>query len=452
MKTLVVGGNSREAIMASRLAGETKVYGLSGHENPSLVDLCRQTGGRLFLGSPTDPQFVVDAAKQASVDLAIVSSDNPLEAGVVDALLAADIKTVGPKRSGARIEWDKAFARNFLKKVAPEFSPQYWIVSTETETRDLFRKLAAEKLEVAVKPQGLTGGKGVKVMGEHLHDFQAAEDYALEVLRDKIGKSTSVVIEEKLEGIEFTVQAVTDGKEFVRVPVTFDFPFRYEGDTGPGTGGMGCISPKGLTLPFMNQHDYEECCRLCRLMLDGLREAGIHYNGVLNAGFFLTARGLRVMEFNARFGDPEIMNILGVLDSSFLDLMLQVAEGTLSPQTVRFRDEACVVKYLVAPEYAVSKGVPRRYKLDCGALQQEGIEVFFASSVRGEEPDEYLTTGASRNVALVTSDPSIPAAATRLDEAIERHFEGSLEFRRDIGSAEYLQKFYDFRKKLDGLD
>ena len=264
-----------------------------GHENPSLVDLCRQTGGRLFLGSPTDPQFVVDAAKQASVDLAIVSSDNPLEAGVVDALLAADIKTVGPKRSGARIEWDKAFARNFLKKVAPEFSPQYWIVSTETETRDLFRKLAAEKLEVAVKPQGLTGGKGVKVMGEHLHDFQAAEDYALEVLRDKIGKSTSVVIEEKLEGIEFTVQAVTDGKEFVRVPVTFDFPFRYEGDTGPGTGGMGCISPKGLTLPFMNQHDYEECCRLCRLMLDGLREAGIHYNGVLNAGFFLTARGLR---------------------------------------------------------------------------------------------------------------------------------------------------------------
>jgi phosphoribosylamine---glycine ligase len=449
MKTLVVGGNSREAIIASRLSREAQVFAVSPHENPSLIDICHSSEGNLLLGSPANPELVAKFARDSRIDLAVVSSDNPLEAGVVDALQQAGISCVGPTRRGAEIEWNKSFAHEFLYALAPRYCPKFWIASSSEEVHQLFGRLAQEAIQVAVKPQGLTGGKGVKVMGEHLADFAAAEQYALDVLGNHIGNSASVVLEEKLEGIEFTIQAITDGTEVIRVPVTFDFPYRYDGDKGPGTGGMGSISDSSLILPFMTQRDYDECLCVIQMVLKALAADGRLFNGVLNTGFFLTEQGLRVMEFNSRFGDPEVMNILGVLDSSFLGLMQSIAAGTLLPGHARFSREACVVKYLVAPEYCVGTAEPHHYTLDTAAIGREGIESFFASSVRGEAPDSYVTTGTSRNVALVATDASIPAAAARIDRAIERHFRGPLDFRRDIGSPPHLASLQNFQRRLN---
>src|SRR5262249_19188211 len=232
----------------------------------------------------------------------MVSADGPLAAGVVDALLEQGTRAVGPTRAGAEIEWNKAYARSLLGEVAPEACPTLRVVRYAHEVRDAIDSFGSSP--VVVKPSGLPGGKGVKVMGPHLASHAEAGEYALALLA-RAERDESVLIEERVLGAEFTIQAISDGRTVVFPPSTYDYPFRYDGDTGPGTGGMGSLSLPEPALPFMTERHYEQACTIIAEVIERLGSAGRHFTGVINSGFFATADGVKVIEFNARFGDPE---------------------------------------------------------------------------------------------------------------------------------------------------
>ncbi|HEY2216534.1 MAG TPA: hypothetical protein VGH21_03500, partial [Solirubrobacteraceae bacterium] len=349
MRTLIVGHGGRESALASRMAEHSQLYAFAGHLNPSLVRYADESGGDIALGDVCDAQAIAQFAREHEIDIAMVSADEPLQAGVVDELLAQGIRAVGPTRAGAEIEWNKAFARQLLAEVAPEATPRLRVVHRLEEIEEAVASF--DDLPVVVKPSGLTGGKGVKVMGPHLASHAEAGEYARSLLA--AGKpGDSVLIEEKIVGAEFTIQAISDGRTVIFPPSTYDYPYRFDGDEGPGTGGMGSLSTERPILPFMTSAHYEQACSIIERVIARLGEEGRRFTGVMNSGFFATADGVQVIEFNARFGDPECMNIMSLFEGDWTHVMEQICAGTLTAADVPLSDDASLVLYLVSPEYA----------------------------------------------------------------------------------------------------
>ncbi len=181
MRTLIVGHGGRESALAAAMADDSELHAFVGHENPSILEAAARSGGSHRLGDVRDGDAVAAFARERAVDIAMVSSDEPLQAGVVDALTAAGVAAVGPTSAGAEIEWNKVFSRELLAEIAPGAAPRLAIVADEDEARRAIAEFA--DTPVAVKPKGLTGGKGVKVMGPHLADHDEALAYALALVR-----------------------------------------------------------------------------------------------------------------------------------------------------------------------------------------------------------------------------------------------------------------------------
>lgn len=419
------------------MAEHSELFAVVGHENPTILDACARSGGRHLLGDVCDPALIAGYARDAGVDIAMVSADEPLQAGVVDALHAGGIAAVGPTRAGAEIEWNKVFARRLLGEIAPDALPRLQVVE---RAEDLDRAIASfGETPVVVKPAGLTGGKGVKVMGPHLADHQAAIDYASQLLRGG-GAGSSVLIEERIDGAEFTIQAISDGRTVVFPPSTYDYPYRYDGDTGPGTGGMGSLSLAEPILPFMRPEHYERACAIIAEVIERLDREGRHFSGIMNSGFFATAEGVKVIEFNARFGDPECMNIMSLFEGSWTEVMDRIADQSLSARDVTLRPEASVVLYLVSPDYALRSGGPYDFQLDVEQIQSSGVSVFFSSAIRLGD-NSFQTVGTSRAVALAATAPTLEEARAR----VVARAEGVpvLEWRRDVGRQSYLEGLRD---------
>ena len=411
----------------------SELHAFVGHANPSIVRSAQESGGSYAIGDVCDARSVAAFARATEVDVAMVSADEPLVAGVVDALLAQGTRAVGPTRAGAEIEWNKAFARALLDEVAPEAAPAVRVVRQPQEVEEAVASFGGGA--VAIKPSGLTGGKGVKVMGPHLASHADARDYALELLaRGRNGES--VLIEEKIRGAEFTIQAISDGRTVVFPPSTYDYPFRFDGDEGPGTGGMGSLSLAGPTLPFMSAGHYGEACSIIERVIERLSEQGRHFSGVMNSGFFATPDGVRVIEFNARFGDPECMNIMSLFCGDWPAAMESISAGSLSAADVPLRDQASVVLYLVSPDYALRAGGPYEFALDTGEIEREGCAVFFSSAVEAA-PGRYRTVGTSRAVALASTAPTLAVARERVVGCASRV--PVLEWRTDVGDERYLE-------------
>jgi phosphoribosylamine--glycine ligase len=414
------------------MAEHSELHAFVGHANPTIVREAARSGGSHELGDVCDPAAVAAFARARDIDIAMVSADEPLAAGVIDALHAQGTRAVGPTSAGAEIEWNKTFARSLLSDVAPEASPLLRVAHDARELDDAFASFGSRP--VAVKPPGLTGGKGVKVMGPHLAGHAQARAYALEVL-ERCRPGEGVHIEEKIVGAEFTIQAISDGTTVVFPPSTYDYPFRFDGDEGPGTGGMGSLSMPSTTLPFMTPAHYQTACSIIERVIARLGELGRHFSGVMNSGFFATADGVKVIEFNARFGDPECMNIMSLFDGSWPEAMQHIAEGRLSAADVPLRDEASVVLYLVSPDYALRPGRPYGFSLDRERLEAGGCRVYFSSAVE-LGPNSYRTVGTSRAVALASTAPTLAQArATVADAAASVPV---LEWRRDVGEQAYL--------------
>ena len=439
MKIMIVGGGGRESAFARNLATDSTVYAVMAHANPTIVRCVESSGGAYHLGDANAPEVVCAFARQHAVDYVFVSADDPLANGVVDALLAAGVRAVGGVRAAARIEWDKVYSMLLVREVCPQFTPQFQVVERADELAAAVEIFAQHQLPLVVKPQGLTGGKGVKVMPQHLADYAAATAYAQELL----ARGEQVLLVEKLHGLEFTVMGLTDGEHLVLAPATYDYPYRFAGDTGAGTGGMGCFNVATPTLPFMQARHLEECRTIMQKVIDRMRADGVPLQGVLNGGFFLTAAGaVRFMEFNSRFGDPEALNIISVLATPLSQLIVALWEKTLTAQSVQFRLQASVVKYLVAAEYPQASPTALRFTVDEAAMAAMGVDVFYAHCIAfaGGSAGSYQTLKKSRVLAVVAVADDAVVAAERVDAAISQHVTGALEYRADIASAVEMKR------------
>jgi phosphoribosylamine--glycine ligase len=286
--------------------------------------------------------------------------------------------------------------------------------------------------DLAVKPAGLTGGKGVKVIGDQVTEAEA-KAYLREEAYDR------VVLEERLVGEEFTVQAFVANGDVRVTPAVQDHKRAYEGDEGPNTGGMGSYSDASLHLPFMTEGDYAAAVDIVQAVVDALPA----YKGVLYGQFMLTAEGPRVVEFNARFGDPEAMNTLPVLRTPFLDVLTAARDGDSLPE-LHFDDRATVCKYAVPEGYPTDPAAGARIEVD---EESVGNALLFYASVDEREDGIYTTT--SRSFAVVGLGDTIEQAEGVADGALVAAGDG-LRIRHDIGTHDLLQARIDHVNRLRG--
>ena len=438
---LIVGSGGRECAFALNLFKEVTLYAFMSHENPTIVDCVAQSSGKCVVGNVNDAKAVAEFTVKNKIDYAFVSADDPLANGVVDEMLGYGIKAVGGTKAATRIEWDKIYSIEMMQKVCPEFTPYYQAIKSKDALKSAVEEFKNRSLELVVKPQGLTGGKGVKVMPEHLKDYAACIDYASELL-DK-HPNEQVLLVEKLKGIEFTIMGLTDGEHLVMAPASYDYPFRFENDLGAGTGGMGCFTNNEKKLPFMNNKDLQDCQTIIQKIIDAMHDDGLCFSGVLNGGFFKTNEGIKFMEFNGRFGDPEGLNILMLLSSSFADVIKQMWHKTLAEETVNFVKKASVVKYLVAKEYPQESNEATVFTMDEKAISEMGVDVFFASSVKTADK-QYQTLKKSRAIAFGALADTIENAGDLVNNAIDIFVSADLEYRSDIGAKANLDKLLDY--------
>lgn len=440
MKYLIVGGGGREASFALDLASDERntVCAVTPHENPLIAECVKKSSGTYRIANPSDPEIVSKFAASITADYAFVSADEPLANGVVDVLLECGIKAVGGKKDAARIEWDKIYSIEMTDRLCPENTPFYRVARDTDSIRDAVSEFESRGMQVVVKPQGLTGGKGVKVMPEHLRTYGDCIRYAESLLGDGSGAGAQVLFVEKMSGIEFTVMGMTDGRHLAISPATYDYPYRYKGDTGPGTGGMGCFADSDQKLPFMTDDDVYVCRTIMQKVIDDMHDKSLGFTGVLNGGFFKTSQGIRFMEFNSRFGDPECLNIMSVLKTPLADIIHKMWEGSISDGAVSFARRASVNKYMVAKEYPNASKDAIDFSVDNDALKESGITAYYASCISTGK-DEYRTLKKSRVLALSAVSDSIHDASDAINDAIKDHVRGNLEYRTDIGSRDNLQ-------------
>ncbi len=437
MRVLLVGGGAREHAIAEALCGapdeNVELYAFMPNRNPGIIRLSAD----YEVGDVTDVDAAVRLAERWKVDLAVVGPEDPLAEGIADALEEVGVPTFGPKREPARIEWDKGFARRLMKEYGVPGCPEFEVFEDPDEACEYIDELGKP---VAVKPAGLTGGKGVKVVGDQLANLEEAKEYVREIFEESIGGIPKVVIEEKCIGEEYTIQAYTDGEKVLPTPAVQDHPHAYEGDEGPITGGMGSYScPDGL-LPFLTEEDYEESVKILERTVEAIKEeTGEPYKGILYGQFMLTAEGPVVIEFNCRYGDPEAMNILPVMEGDVVTLHASVAEGSMEGD-VEFVEKATVCKYVVPSGYPESsEGEGEVIEVDEECVQRRNAIPYYASV--NLEDDGTIRMTSSRALAIVGLGDTLEEAESAAEEAIEECVSGeNIRHRSDIGKRETIEE------------
>ena len=420
---LLVGGGGREHAIARAVADDCALYACASNRNPGI----RRLADGFETIDETDAAAVADYATDVGADLAVIGPESALAAGVADALDDAGVYAFGPRAEEARLETDKAYQREFMEEADVPGCPDYAVFDDIEAACDYIDVYDGD---LAVKPAGLTGGKGVKVIGDQV-DAEGAKAYLRNSDYDR------VVLEERLVGEEFTIQAFVANGDVRTTPAVQDHKRAYEGDEGPNTGGMGSYSDTGLSLPFMTDGDYEAAVDV----LDAVVEALPDYKGVLYGQFMLTDEGPKVVEFNARFGDPEAMNTLPVLDTPFIDVLTAARDGEALPD-LSFSGEATVCKYAVPDGYPVDPDAGAEIAVD---EESVGDALLYNASV--DERDDGLYTTTSRSFAVVGRGDSIAAAERQAEAGLSAAGDG-LRIRHDVGKADLVERRIEHMNEL----
>ena len=417
MKVLVVGNGAREHAIAKKLAQEGDVlWAAMSKLNPGIAAL----SSRVEIIDINDPK---EYSRFKGVDLAYVGPEDPLSRGVADALWNIGVPVVGPRKELAKLEWSKAYARLVLDEYGIPGNPAFKICRTKEDV-DTF---LGEHPEVAVKPDVLTGGKGVKVSGDHLATVHDAKSYAIE----RIKSDGLVVLEEKLKGREFTLQAFTDGRRVEVMPLVRDFKRAYDEDKGPNTGSMGSFSCPDHGMPDLPSETVGIGVSIMRRTIEALNKSVGPYQGVLYGGFMYTGSDVYLIEYNSRFGDPEAINVLSVLETPLTEIGFGITGGDLPKP--RFREEATVCVYLVPEGYPLNP--MKDQPVEVGNLSS--TELYYASVY--DDKGVIKTTG-SRSIALLGRGRSVKEARRRVYTEIDQ-IRGRLHYRKDIAHDRYLQTF-----------
>ncbi|MHB8586724.1 MAG: phosphoribosylamine--glycine ligase [Thermoplasmatota archaeon] len=424
-KVLLVGGGAREHAIATAVTRSGgQLYGWLKNRNPGILRLAKD----VRIGSETAAKDIAEAAKSWGIDIGVLGMDAAVAAAVADALQEAGIPCASPSRAAGEIEWSKTFMRNLLER--HDIPGRIAWRSFREPTSEIDSWVRQCGGQVAVKPVGLTGGKGVKVTGDHLASAEEAVQYANEVLRTGFG-GTEVLIEEKLEGEEFSIQAFCDGTSAVRMPAVQDHKRALEGDVGPNTGGMGSYSDANHLLPFLEASDVETGTDIMRKIVRALSSVGRPYVGTMYGQFMLTSKGVRVIEINARFGDPEAMNVLETLESDYVEILHSMPEGRLAATKVSFAKDATVCKYVVPEGYGTQPAANEPVFVDEAGARAEGGVVYYASV---NETPQGLRTTTSRSVAMVARGPTLEEANAKVEKALAFVRGPKLYVRHDVGT------------------
>ncbi|UCH72296.1 MAG: phosphoribosylamine--glycine ligase, partial [Thermoplasmatales archaeon] len=307
-----------------------------------------------------------------------------------------------------------------------------------------------EKLDgqVALKPIGLTGGKGVRVSGDHFNGVDEAIEYVKEVIDKKIGGKAKILIEEKAIGEEITLQAFSDGKTILPLHAVQDHKRLLPEDKGPNTGGMGSYSCDDGLLPFLSKSEYEEGAASLQKIIEALNKEGCPYVGPIYGQFMLTVDGPKIIEINARFGDPEAMNVLPLLETDFVDICQAMLKGNLSSKKLQMKRKSTVCKYVVPEGYGVESMVGERVFVDENGIKSTGSELFYASV---NKENDFITTTSSRSLAVVGISDTLSQAENICEEALNYVKGDHIFIRHDIGTPGLVEKRITHMNKLRGM-
>jgi len=433
---LIVGHGAREHAIAEALVrGGAELYAFMSFKNAGLDDLSK---GRIKIHSETDFQEIISFSKSKNIDFAIVGPEAPLCVGIVDALEKGGIPCASPKIEAAQLEGSKIFMRGLLTKYKIPSNVKSKKFNSMEGVEEYIKDNGEEA--IVVKPDGLTGGKGVMVYGDHLFSKRDIIDYCQEL----IDKRNPFILEEKLDGEEFTLQAFVDGKNVVGSPLVQDHKRAYEDDKGPNTGGMGSYSMEDHLMPFITKDDVDNALNDMKNVIAALKtETGVEYKGPLYGQFMKTASGNKLIEFNARFGDPEAMNVLPLLKTNFVDICWGIINGNLT-SNIEFEKMATVCKYLAPEGYPVSPKKDELVIIHQEKLKQIGARPYYASVYR--EGSKIFTT-TSRAMGILGIAETLEKAEQIAENGVNC-IEGKLFHRKDVGTMKLLQKRIDHMNSI----
>jgi len=426
-KILIIGSGAREHVIAAALTRspqKPELMCFGSARNPGIAALCAQYAA----GDISDSAGVSEFARAQGATLAVIGPEAPLATGVADALWSAGVKTVGPTQTLARIESSKGFARELLAKYGIEGNPFFRRFNSMEGVEEVLR--AWDKRYV-LKDDGLAGGKGVKVWGDHLHSMQ----HSLKFCSELAAAGHPFVIEEKLEGEEFSLMSFCDGHTLRHMPAVQDHKRAYNGDKGPNTGGMGTYTDTDHSLPYLRESDIAQARAINERVAAALsKECGAPYQGILYGGFMATRDGVKLVEYNARFGDPECLNLLTLLETDFVEVCRGIVEQKLSEVSVEFARKASVCKYLVPEGYPDHPRVGDEVVLP--AELPHGVTMFLGAV---DDKDGALVATGSRTLGVVGVAETI-AEAEQICEGVVQQIPGEFFHRADIGTAELIAK------------
>ena len=439
MNILIVGSGAREHIISEKIY-ESKhrpnLFCCSATINPGIEKLCKKTA----IISIEDIPAIVAFAKENNIDYCVIGPEVPICLGLADELEKINIATIAPRRKAA-IEKSKIIARELFKKYNIDGNIEYQTINNIDDlekAKNFLEYLKQKNLSFVIKPDGLTGGKGVKVQGDHLGTIEEGIQYCREILQSK----DSLIIEEKLEGEEFSLHAFSDGETLKFMPVVQDHKRAFDGDTGPNTGGMGTYSFADHSLPFLTT---EEISKAKQIMQDTIsiikEEYDTPFKGILYGGFMATKDTIKLLEYNTRFGDPEAMNILSILKTDICDIFEAIKNQTLNDLDIVFENKATVCKYIVPGEYP-NKTESGEIKI--GAFSD--AKLYYANV---EEKENKLMTLSSRALAFVSSDQDIYNAEEKTEKALS-FVSGNIRHRKDIATKSLIEKRINHMKEIKG--
>ena len=409
MKVLVVGNGAREHAIAKALGvSDVELHSAMARRNPGIAGLSKETVIMDINDTGLYKRF-------KGIDIAFIGPEAPLAAGVTDALNEMEVPVVGPTRAAARLEWSKAYTREFLDEHGIAGNPDFAVCRSKAEVQEF----VSGHPDIAAKPDVLTGGKGVKITGEHLHGAGEVVDYSME----RIAEDGLIVLEEKLSGNEFTLQAFTDGSRVEVMPLVRDYKRAYDGDIGPNTGSMGSYSCPDHDLPMISDDSVRNGTRIMEETVRKLAGTGTTFKGTLYGGFMETDRGVYLIEYNCRLGDPEAMNVLSLLENPLLDIGWEIIDGKL--QKPSFEKKATVCVYLVPKGYPTD---PKRGR-EVSITAPGDSELYFASV---HEENGVVRTSGSRAIALLAKGDTVEEAGEKVYRDIPK-IRGDLFYRTDIG-------------------
>ncbi|PTD93447.1 hypothetical protein C9439_07745 [archaeon SCG-AAA382B04] len=456
---MVVAYGSRATSIVDKLLDsdrETKLFIADKQKNPYLIEKAKQTdGAHQKTGLSVDNLVKFAKNHEEDIDFGIVGPEDPIIAGVRDKIEEeTNIRVICPTSDYA-LEGSKVRQRKLIDEVYPEANPEYKIFSKEDYSNlnqakeDLNNWLDENGIEVAVKPNTPTAGKGVGVYGDHFHRRkELIEDWFLPNL-----KGGKVIIEEKVRGEEFSIQFISDGKNLVPTPPVRDYKRAFDRGLGPNTGGMGSYSTQKTKLPFMEKRDWQEGINIATQVFKKLRKEGAReqLRGVpLYVGYICTRDGVKLFEINSRFGDPECQNIMALLENDLVEVCIRILKENLNE--LNFKDKRTALTYAVPPTYGNAR---EKYSGNKTVKLKELYELKqnkYGNKLKIHQgnlikKDKTIKAGTSRSICTVGVSDTIKEAREISLNGIKK-IDGALWNRWDIASEEHINESIQNIRKI----